>query len=41
MSLGEADIRRLARLEEIAANLYYSWDRPARALFAKLGLKPA
>jgi starch phosphorylase len=28
--------KRLARLEEIAANLYYSWDRPARALFAKL-----
>ena len=28
--------KRLARLEEIAANLYYSWDRPTRALFAKL-----
>ena len=28
--------KRLARLEEIAANLWYSWDRPTRALFAKL-----
>ena len=28
--------KRLARLEEIAANLYYSWDRPTRALFARL-----
>src|SRR5687767_8477467 len=29
--------KRLARLEELAANLWYSWDRPTRALFAKLG----
>jgi len=28
--------KRLARLEEIAANLWYSWDRPTRVLFAKL-----
>lgn len=28
--------KRLARLEELAANLWYSWDRPTRALFAKL-----
>lgn len=27
---------RLARLEEIANNLWYSWDRPTRALFARL-----
>ena len=25
--------RRLARLEELASNLWYSWDRPARTLF--------
>ena len=28
--------RRLVRLEELANNLWYSWDRPTRALFAKL-----
>ncbi|MCX7165799.1 MAG: alpha-glucan family phosphorylase [Rhodocyclales bacterium] len=28
---------RLARLDEIANNLWYSWDRPTRALFARLG----
>jgi starch phosphorylase len=28
--------KRLARLEELASNLWYSWDRPTRALFAKL-----
>jgi len=28
--------KRLARLEELAANLWYSWDRPTRALFARL-----
>lgn len=28
--------KRLARLEELAGNLRYSWDRPTRALFAKL-----
>jgi starch phosphorylase len=28
--------KRLARLEELAGNLWYSWDRPTRALFAKL-----
>jgi starch phosphorylase len=28
--------KRLARLEELAHNLWYSWDRPTRALFAKL-----
>ena len=28
--------RRLARLEELATNLWYSWDRPTRALFARL-----
>ncbi len=27
---------RLARLEELAGNLWYSWDRPTRALFASL-----
>ena len=27
---------RLARLEELANNLWYSWDRPTRTLFAKL-----
>ena len=26
----------LARLSELAANLWYSWDRPARALFSRL-----
>ncbi len=26
----------LARLEELAGNLWYSWDRPARELFARL-----
>jgi len=28
--------KRLARLGELANNLWYSWDRPTRALFAKL-----
>ena len=28
--------RRLARLEELAGNLWYSWDRPTRELFARL-----
>jgi starch phosphorylase len=28
---------RLARLDEIANNLWYSWDRPTRSLFARLG----
>src|ERR1043166_4794774 len=28
--------KRLARLQELAHNLWYSWDRPTRALFAKL-----
>ncbi len=28
--------KRLARLEELADNLWYSWDRPTRALFARL-----
>jgi starch phosphorylase len=28
--------RRLARLEELASNLWYSWDRPARSLFSRL-----
>jgi starch phosphorylase len=27
---------RLARLEELANNLWYSWDRPTRSLFARL-----
>jgi len=27
---------RLARLEELSNNLWYSWDRPTRALFARL-----
>ena len=27
---------RLARLEELANNLWYSWDRPTRSLFASL-----
>jgi starch phosphorylase len=28
--------KRLARLEALASNLWYSWDRPTRALFARL-----
>ena len=28
---------RLARLDELANNLWYSWDRPTRSLFARLG----
>ena len=28
--------QRLARLQELASNLWYSWDRPTRALFARL-----
>ena len=27
---------RLERLEELANNLWYSWDRPTRSLFAQL-----
>jgi starch phosphorylase len=30
---------RLARLEELSNNLWYSWDRPTRTLFARLGQK--
>ena len=30
---------RLARLEELANNLWYSWDRPTRTLFARLSLR--
>lgn len=30
---------RLARLDDIANNLWYSWDRPTRTLFARLGQK--
>jgi starch phosphorylase len=30
---------RLARLDELANNLWYSWDRPTRTLFARLGQK--
>lgn len=30
---------RLARLEELVNNLWYSWDRPTRALFARLNLR--
>jgi starch phosphorylase len=30
---------RLARLEELANNLWYSWDRPTRSLFVRLGTK--
>ena len=30
---------RLARLDELANNLWYSWDRPTRSLFARLDLK--
>lgn len=29
---------RLARLEELASNLWYSWDRPTRSLFIHLGI---
>ncbi len=28
--------RRLVRLQELAENLFYSWDRPTRTLFARL-----
>jgi glycogen phosphorylase len=28
--------RRLARIEELANNLWYSWDRPTRTLFSRL-----
>jgi starch phosphorylase len=28
--------QRLSRLEEIANNLWYSWDRPTRALFSRM-----
>src|SRR5436190_3915894 len=28
--------KRLARMEDLAGNLWYSWDRPTRALFARL-----
>ncbi|MGH8693606.1 MAG: DUF3417 domain-containing protein, partial [Burkholderiales bacterium] len=28
--------RRLARLEELANNLWYSWDRQTRLLFSRL-----
>jgi starch phosphorylase len=28
--------RRLARLEELASDLWYSWDRPTRQLFSRL-----
>lgn len=27
---------RLARLQELVDNLWYSWDRPTRELFARL-----
>ncbi|MDO9601356.1 MAG: DUF3417 domain-containing protein, partial [Rhodocyclaceae bacterium] len=30
---------RLARLDELANNLWYSWDRPTRSLFARLDRK--
>ncbi|MBS3935746.1 MAG: alpha-glucan family phosphorylase [Sulfuritalea sp.] len=30
---------RLERLDELANNLWYSWDRPTRTLFARLGPK--
>lgn len=30
---------RLARLDELANNLWYSWDRPTRDLFVRLGHK--
>ena len=28
--------KRLARMEELAGNLWYSWDRATRAIFARL-----
>lgn len=28
--------KRLERLEELAGNLWYSWDRPTRSLFQRL-----
>src|SRR3954462_6854719 len=28
--------KRLARLDELAGNLWYSWDRATRAIFARL-----
>ena len=28
--------RRLARLQDLADNLWYSWHRPTRSLFARL-----
>ena len=28
--------QRLSRLEELANNLWYSWDRPTRNLFSRL-----
>ena len=28
--------KRLARLEELAGNLWYSWNRPTRSLFARM-----
>jgi glycogen phosphorylase len=28
--------KRLARLEELAGNLWYSWDRATRSIFARL-----
>src|SRR5438093_2754548 len=31
--------RRLARLAELAENLWYSWDRPTRYLFAQLNTR--
>ncbi|MDR2001103.1 MAG: alpha-glucan family phosphorylase [Zoogloeaceae bacterium] len=30
---------RLARLDDLANNLWYSWDRPTRALFARMSSK--
>ena len=30
---------RLARMDELANNLWYSWDRPTRTLFARMGQK--
>ncbi len=30
---------RLARLDELANNLWYTWDRPTRTLFSRLGAK--
>jgi len=32
--------RRLARLEELANNLWYSWDRQTRLLFSRLDTLP-